>query len=600
MAEPPPAGPAHPETQVAPADGDARYRALFENLDAGFCVIDMIFDETGAATDYRFIEANAAFERQAGFTVRPGLRMREIVPDHEQYWFELYGRVALTGEPVRVEQGSAALGRWWDVQAFRIPDPTQRHVAVLFNDVSPRRLAETRLIETSERVQLALEAGAIIGTWVWEVPSDRFTADERFAQAFDLDPEACRAGVRLEEVTRSIHPEDLARVEAAIAEALARGGPYRVQYRVRQRGGAFGWVEASGRAEQDDQGRPSRFPGILIDIEAKRAIEGERDRAVSLLRSFVEAVPGVIYAKDRDGRMLMANRGASALLGLEPEQYIGLTDLEFLQDQDEARKIMRTDRRIMETGRQEQVEEEVRLADGTPAVWLSTKAPLFDAEGAVIGLIGASVDITERRRGEERERMLALEVDHRSKNLLAVVQSVVQLTRADTIADFIAAVGGRIEALARSHSLLAASRWHGAELTAMVEEELAPFLQADAVRVVIEGAPLRLRPDAAQTLALVLHELATNAAKYGSLSAEGGTLKVRWRVDADGPKGAELHLTWVERGGPPVASPTARGFGSTLIKAGVERQLRGQLVKDWRPEGLVCDVRAPMAELLGY
>lgn len=600
MTEPTLGRQARPDTQIAPTDGDARYRALFENLDAGFCVIDMIYDAAGAATDYRFIEANAAFERQAGFTVHPGLRMREIVPDHEDYWFEIYGRVAQTGEPVRVERGSAALGRWWDVQAFRIPDPTERHVAVLFNDVSPRRLAETRLIESSERVQLALDAGAIVGTWVWEVPTDRLTADERFAQAFDLDPEACRTGVSLEMVTRSIHPEDLEGVEAAITEALGRGGLYRAQYRVRQRGGGFGLVEANGRVELDDQGRPSRFPGILIDVEAKRAIEAERDQAVSLLRSFVEAVPGVIYAKDRDGRMLMANRGTSALLGLEPEQYIGLTDLEFLKDEDEAQKIMRTDRRIMETGRQEQVEEEVRLADGTPAVWLSTKAPLVDAQGAVIGLIGASVDITERRRGEERERMLAMEVDHRSKNLLAVVQSVVQLTRADTIEDFIAAVSGRIEALARSHSLLAASRWHGAELTAMVEEELAPFLRADAVRVVVEGAPLRLRPDAAQTLALVLHELATNAAKYGSLSTEGGTLKVQWRVDAESPQGAELRLTWIESGGPPVAAPTARGFGSTLIKAGVERQLRGQLVKDWRPEGLVCDVRAPIAELVGY
>lgn len=337
---------------------------------------------------------------------------------------------------------------------------------------------------------------------------------------------------------------------------------------------------------------------MAAELNSRLALEAERDRALELLRSFVEAVPGVVYAKDADGRFIIANRGTSTLLGMDPELYIGRTDMDVLQDKDEAAKIMATDRKIMTTGRQEQVEEEVRLADGTPAIWLSTKAPLRNAAGDVIGLIGTSVDITERRHAEERERMLAQEVDHRGKNLLAVVQSVVQLTRAETIDDFVAAVSGRIAALSRTHTLLAASRWNGAELAAIVREELAPFSGARAERVTIEGVQLNLRPEAAQTLALVFHELATNAAKYGALSTEGGRLQVHWTIDATVSQAAQLTAKWVEAGGPPVVEPTSRGFGSTIIKTSVERQLRGRLLKTWRPEGLLCEVSVPIEELV--
>jgi PAS domain S-box-containing protein len=337
---------------------------------------------------------------------------------------------------------------------------------------------------------------------------------------------------------------------------------------------------------------------MTAEISPPLTLQAERDQAVELLRSFVEAVPGVVYAKDADGRFLLANKGTSDLLGLDPELYIGRTDLDVLRDKEEAERIMQTDRRIMTTGRQEQIEEHVRLADGTPAIWLSTKAPLRNAEGAIIGLIGTSVDITERRRAEERERMLAQEVDHRGKNLLAVVQSVVQLTQAETIEDFVATVSGRIAALSRTHTLLAASRWNGAELAAIIREELAPFVGARAERVTIDGAQLNLRPDAAQTLALVFHELATNAAKYGALSTEAGQLRVHWTLDSAVSQTAQWNASWVEAGGPPVVAPTRRGFGSTIIQAGVERQLRGRLLKTWRPEGLLCEVSVPIEELV--
>ncbi|WP_255702279.1 hybrid sensor histidine kinase/response regulator [Roseomonas cutis] len=268
---------------------------------------------------------------------------------------------------------------------------------------------KTGVQEDAERVQLALAAGAIIGTWFWDLPTDRFTIDEQFAQAFGIDPSRGRSGLSLAQVIETVHPDDTPGLIAAIEEVIARGGAYAHQYRVRRADGRYYWIEANGRVEKGADGTPLRFPGVLLDLEQRRALEAERDRAALLLRSFIEAVPGVVYAKDREGRMLMANRGTTALIGKPPEFYLGRTDAEFLDDQVQAGVVMANDRRVMDTGATEQIEEEVRLPDGTPATWLSTKAPLRDGEGRIIGLIGTSLDITARKEAErERQALNAL------------------------------------------------------------------------------------------------------------------------------------------------------------------------------------------------
>lgn len=252
-----------------------------------------------------------------------------------------------------------------------------------------------------ERLQLALDAGAIIGTWGWDIPNDHFVADERFARSFGLPVRECLSGLPLHKVTESIHPDDRERVQTAIAEAMARGGSYRCEYRVLQHDGVYRWIEANGRAELAEDGSAIRFPGVLLDIQARRLAEAERDRVSALLETFTAAVPGVVYAKDLDGRMLVANQGTTDLIGKPPSFYLGKTDIEFLNAGDQARRVMENDQRIMRTGISEQVEERVDMPDGTAATWLSVKAPLLDKEGRVIGLIGSSVDVTDRKNAED-------------------------------------------------------------------------------------------------------------------------------------------------------------------------------------------------------
>jgi PAS domain S-box-containing protein len=220
---------------------------------------------------------------------------------------------------------------------------------------------------------------------------------------------------------------------------------------------------------------------------------------------------------------------------------------------------------------------------------VGTAAASLDRNGRVVRVSGVTIDITERKRAEERQNLLAREVDHRAKNALALAQSIVRLTRGANVKDYIQAVEGRINALARVHTILSLSSWQGAEIGKLVDEELAPYCSGDQVE--LEGRELQLQPATAQTLALVLHELITNSVKYGALSALSGRLKVKWAVDADA-----LHLLWEERGGPPVNKPESRGFGTRSVIASIESQLGGRADFDWHPAGLICRLTVPLAQ----
>jgi two-component sensor histidine kinase/CheY-like chemotaxis protein len=201
-----------------------------------------------------------------------------------------------------------------------------------------------------------------------------------------------------------------------------------------------------------------------------------------------------------------------------------------------------------------------------------------------------TIDVTERKEAEQRQDLLAREVDHRARNALAVVQSIVRLTRARGIEDYVVAVEGRIRALSRAHMLLSRSRWEGADLRKLVEEELAPYRTGEAESVVATGPEVVLQPATAQALAIALHELATNAAKYGALSTAAGKVELTWELEP-----ANLMLLWTETGGPAIEPPCSEGYGTRVIGASIERQLGGRASFDWRPEGLHCVLSLPCA-----
>lgn len=277
--------------EAALRQSEERFSAILQTIEAAFAIVQVKFDADDWPVDYQFVEVNPAFERQTGVDLH-GKWVTEFAPELERFWFDAYGHVAKTGEPASFESYAQAFGRWFDVRAVRVGAPADRRIAILFNDVTQRHDAEDRLRvseslarENVQRVQLALAAGAIIGTWNWDLRTDRFTVDEGFARGFGLDPALGRERLSLEQIITSVHPEDRPGLIAAIDEVIARGGAYAHQYRVRRADGRYYWIEANGRVDHSPEGIALSFPGVLIDVEDRRSIEAERDRATAALRA---------------------------------------------------------------------------------------------------------------------------------------------------------------------------------------------------------------------------------------------------------------------------------------------------------------------------
>ena len=320
--------------------------------------------------------------------------------------------------------------------------------------------------------------------------------------------------------------------------------------------------------------------------EAAAALRAERDKA----RLYFDVAGAMLVVLGPDGTVEGVNRRGLEVLGLAREEEALGRDwfAAFLPER--LRAPVRAVFDALAAGRAEApetYENPVVRADGEERLVAWRSAILRRPSGELAAVVASGEDITDRRAAEERQALLVREVDHRAKNALAVAQSVVRLTRADSPRDFAAAVEGRIGAMARAHTLLARERWGGGDVRELVEAELEPF--AAEGRFSASGPPARLAPEAVQAFSMVLHELATNAAKHGALSAPGGRVRVDWAVT----EGGGLRLAWGESGGPPLLpggqQPPRRGFGSRLVAATVAGQLGGAVACEWRPAGLRCE-----------
>ena len=284
------------------------------------------------------------------------------------------------------------------------------------------------------------------------------------------------------------------------------------------------------------------------------------------------------------------DQGQCEIFGVEPSAFLpALENVRPLINEEDFELLERAFRKVTKDNNTFQTEFRVRRPNGEVRWCTGTAAASFDDKARLIWVSGVTSDVTERKRAEERQILLAEEVDHRARNVVAVVQSIMRLTRAKSIEEYIGALDGRIGALSNAHRLLAGSRWEGADLTRLVEEEFAPYRATGKERVSTGGPATLLPPATAQTIALALHELATNAGKYGALSTDKGQVKLTWHTEP-----GKLELTWVESGGPKISAPDRQGYGSRAIIAGIERQLGGIVTFDWHATGLHCTLSLPL------
>jgi PAS domain S-box-containing protein len=321
---------------------------------------------------------------------------------------------------------------------------------------------------------------------------------------------------------------------------------------------------------------------MLIDISEHQRAEQVSHR----LAAIVETSDDAIISKDLNGVIATWNKGAERLFGYLEQEAIGkpITMLIPEQHRDEETRILE---RIRRGERIDHFETMRRRKDGSMVSISLTVSPITDGLGRIVGASKIARDITGQKRREEQINLLAREADHRTKNLLALAQATVHLTNGETAAELKSAIEGRLRALANAHTLLAQSRWAGADLRNLALEELSPYCAEDddGSRVRIEGPSLMLEQQPAQAIALALHELTTNAVKYGALSIPSGRIAVSWRRHS----GNRLSVHWVETGGPQVTPPTRKGFG-TRVMSRICEQLNGELKFDWRADGLICDI----------
>ena len=331
----------------------------------------------------------------------------------------------------------------------------------------------------------------------------------------------------------------------------------------------------------------------LAELQTSKASLRESQAQLRWLAAIVQSCDDAVVSLNLDGIITSWNAGAERLYGYPSQEIIGksITTLIPRERPDEELTFIG---RIQRGDRDQRYETVRRRKDGSPVAVSLTVSPVKDAEGDVIGASKIARDITDRKQSEAQISMLAREAEHRAKNLLANVTAIVQLSQADTPDGLKKAITGRVASLAGVHSLFAKSRWTGAELGNVISQELLPYCQdGGEARMRIDGPAVMLNPGLAQSIAVAVHELATNAAKYGALSIATGQVHVEWSHGAD--TDGRLVLRWSETGGPPIATtPTRKGFGSNVLEAMIRNQMGGDVRLDWHADGLVCEITFPL------
>jgi PAS domain S-box-containing protein len=325
-----------------------------------------------------------------------------------------------------------------------------------------------------------------------------------------------------------------------------------------------------------------------LEASNQRLLQSEERRTLALAAGHMGS-----WEIDLQSQMVFWDDAKCRIFGIDTGvSHRSMDDIRPLIHPDDWHIYQESHRTSVSEGQSGQTEFRIIRPNGEVRWCVSASAASQHTDGQPIMISGVTIDITERKEAEQRQSLLAREVDHRARNALAVVQSILRLTRADSIEGLVAALDGRIQALARAHTLLSNTRWQGADLVRLVTEEMDPYRNLDSERVIMSGPALLLRPSMAQAFALVLHELATNAAKYGALSSASGRVLVNWELTPE-----SLVLRWCESGGPATHVPTKNGFGTRVVTASIERELQGRATFNWRPEGLECILAVPRADV---
>jgi PAS domain S-box-containing protein len=441
---------------------------------------------------------------------------------------------------------------------------------------------------------------ADVGWWDWDIAGDLVFANAEMAMAYGVPVEEAARGMPITRFLGGVHPEDLGFLRESIDDSLATGGRFREEYRVVGANGTLTWIAARGRCQHDEAGRPIRFAGVAIDITDRKLTEQRlRDADIGRELAMQAAQLGRFDHNPAQNRRYYDQR-ALDLFGLTMEEI--QSQEEVIANQvhpDDREQITRALANAVDPGRQGPLKETFRITHARTGEerWLAVAGRSQFLNGVCIRFMGVFEDVTVEMNAERQRRLLTNELNHRIKNSLTVVAGIVDQSLRRTADPLVARdqIAGRIQALSRTHDILTTNNWSGAQIEDMAKG-MARGLSLPVNRLELVGGPLRLGPNPALQLALVLNELATNAMKYGALSNDVGRVRFSWSVEGEG-EAARLTLSWRERGGPPVTAPRRTGFGARLIGKPAADAFSGEVRMDYHPAGVEWTLTAPLADL---
>jgi PAS domain S-box-containing protein len=579
--------------ELALREREAQLSAFIAQTTAGFAQVDL---------GGRFTLVNDRFCEIAGWSQAElmGMTMQQIThPDDLISNLPLFDKAVRDGTPythekryIRKDGGVVWVNN--SVAVIRRTGGDPFGVLAVTLDVTQRREDEEALRRSEETLRLATETA---GMATWEV--DLETLEGQWSpNRFDLLGMARRPGNRgnFQEWLERVHPDDRTRVETAARRCFVQGVPYTIEYRIlRADDGSERWLQSHGNRIDYADDRPNRFVGVSFDItDRKRAEEALRE-SEARFRTIFEQANDFLITTTLDNRVTSVNPAVVEAIGYGEEEILGRSIAEFM-DPDQFAISMDAFNRKLQHGGSTRLTVKLRAKDGRELIWEVNSRLNLDEQGQPVALHAIGRDMTEAKRAETHLRLLIDELNHRVKNTLAIVQGIAQQSFKDDVppAQARAAFEGRLAALSEAHNLLTREHWSLVSMRQIIDDALRPY-GGESGRFTLDGPDLTILPKTAISMALAVHELATNAVKHGALSRPEGRVAIAWRrTRENGP--ARFTMTWEERGGPPVAPPTGRGFGTRMIERGLAAELGGKVTIDFRPEGLVCTVDAPLPE----
>jgi PAS domain S-box-containing protein len=475
----------------------------------------------------------------------------------------------------------------------------------LMQSAADRDRGVKALRASDEKLRLALDASKL-GIWRWDAGqgTEEMQWDSRCRALFGV---AADVPVTYEVWANSIVPEDRVRIEGNVARALDPADPYDetlCEYRVRHPDGSELWLCSTGRAFFEPEpgspaGRKAQFmAGAIRDVTEVHSAQVALRESEERFRGIFQNAATGIAIMDLEGGFQSCNPAYAAMLGYTEEELRKLKCADLIHADDRAASNLQQNRLLGSEIPSFEIVSRYFGKEGA-ILWGHRHISLLrDAANSPTHIVALVTDITKHKEHEDQIRLLMREVNHRSKNLLSVVQGVARQTAAANPEDFLERFGERVQALAANQDLLVKNEWKGVGLNELVRSQLAHFEDLIGTRIEIQGPALFVTAPAAQAIGMALHELVTNAGKYGALADGDGRVGIEWRLEQENARAQTFVIAWREQGSHPITLPSKRGFGSTVICQMAELSLDANVDLNFPATGLNWRLRCPARRIL--